>query len=135
MPRTVHFATDTSWGERKDNLGKAVTWQKVIETGISVLEGNSPKLVDKAVTTSGPVAPAEPGYFQLDKNDGAMIREFDMVKDNVWVTIPFSEIPLREKFRVREDHGVIKTDGHKEMIKLGESFSKDNANWAEVLPV
>ncbi len=125
MTRTIHFAIDNEWGERKDSLGKKNTWEKVIQEGIIALEK----------TVQPPESPKKPAYFILDKSEDVLVREFDMVKDNVWVTVAFNEIPLKGKFRVREDAKVIKTEGHKEMIKLGEEFIKDGASYAEVLPV
>ena len=127
MPRNIHFATDTEWGERKDALGKTATWEKVVQAGIITLEKEMNKVPEEE-------ALKEPAYFVLDKSPEALIREFDVLKDNMWVTVPFDAIPLKGVFRVREDATVIKTEGHKELIKLSQSFNKDGISYAEVIP-
>jgi len=106
--RSVQFSVDESMGQRKDALGRGITWNKVVEAGIAVYEGQKPD------TPSQPAPGPQPGerlapdlpptkeeppprsqvqgrqhvenldegkgqyYLKLDRDAGTGAREFDV---------------------------------------------------------
>lgn len=116
--RNIQFAVDGETGTRKDNLGKGVTWLKVVEAGIAALEGASEEKEE---------APEAPKYkFRIAPDDGVLVREFDILKDNQWRTVPVDDIQIGDSFRVRDDGRVLEFENFKRFVKYDDVLKDSN---------
>lgn len=125
--RSVQCVIDTDLGERKDKL-KNVTWMKIIEDGIKANENkaisSSVKAEDKPLNEPVKVEKDIEWYLKLEKEDTVLIREFDVLKGDMFMTVPLHEIMVGNEFRVRDDGKVLVQD----KIKLFKRIAKDEQN-------
>jgi hypothetical protein len=129
--RNIQFAVDGETGERKDLL-KKVTWPMIVEAGLAHYE-NEKEPSEPAPTESAEQPPSAEKYYLMIEPAKGVHREFDALREDRWITVPFEEIKIGETFRVRDDANVLMVQGFKKFRRDGDPLTREGYEYVEVV--
>lgn len=129
--KQTQFSYDSTWFERKKEIGSQATWKTIMEVGIIAMEKLKTKNIDYKIDfdVSGKSdvieSKKENGVFEINLSPNTFI---DKIESNKWVQIKSEELKTDDviRFRNKVDGFVESINGKKRFKFVNIKFSEEN---------